>query len=686
MATVADYLERHQQTIIDDYAAYVRGMDSANSLSHEETIDTLPEYLANLSAISRHGRPEDAEHAKQRLEETHISLRLRLGFTEDEVIQEYVFLSERIAALWRDAPEHEQPALDDIERVFAALNEAMEHAVTVFSGYTVEERQLEKRDLRRLETVARDLVEGKETPKPFGERLTPLLEAIREALAIDGAMLWLVDEQGQQLIPQAATGVCQVEKESPLSLDQASFIPRAATAEEPVYMVNLQRSDTLQSHCLYDSGLKSLLGARLYPNGKLMGVLCVGVKQVRNFEPRQRRHLQTLVDQLSVLIDRAMLIEALRESEARFRQLLQAAAEGVYGLDSEGRCTFANPAAQRLLGIEDIRDLLGEKFHERFHHTKANGEPFPTEECPIQSTLLLGKPTHFEIDRFWRQDGSSFWAEYQAAPLWKSGRVDGAVVTFSDVSERYEAAIERERLLQQTQRSVRMRDEILAIVSHDLRTPISAAQVSAEVLRRKARSNGDDTQMRLLDTILRSTQRADRLISDLLDFANIEIGVLHIEVEPHPVAPIVAESVADFTALAKRSGIRIETALQEPLPEILCDRDRIFQVLTNLISNALQVTKPNGRIIVGAEQTSGSVSIWVADSGPGIAPEDQRHLFDRYWRSRKAGYRGTGLGLAIARGVVEKHGGRIWIESELQKGSRFSFAVPIADSRNAASH
>src|SRR5690554_5944540 len=299
MATVADYLERHQQTIIDDYAAYVHGMDSANSLSHEETIDTLPEYLANLSAISRHGRPEDAEHAKQRLEETHISLRLRLGFTEDEVIQEYVFLSERIAALWRDAPEHEQPALDDIERVFAALNEAMEHAVTVFSGYTVEERQLEKRDLRRLETVARDLVEGKETPKPFGERLTPLLEAIREALAIDGAMLWLVDEQGQQLIPQAATGVCQVEKESPLSLDQASFIPRAATAEEPVYMVNLQRSDTLQSHCLYDSGLKSLLGARLYPNGKLMGVLCVGVKQVRNFEPRQRRHLQTLVDQPS---------------------------------------------------------------------------------------------------------------------------------------------------------------------------------------------------------------------------------------------------------------------------------------------------------------------------------------------------------------------------------------------------
>jgi signal transduction histidine kinase len=264
----------------------------------------------------------------------------------------------------------------------------------------------------------------------------------------------------------------------------------------------------------------------------------------------------------------------------------------------------------------------------------------------------------------------------------ESGRTFGAddVRTAEDLASRAAQALDNAALYRRQQRAVRHREEVLAIVSHDLRNLLSPVLLGARGLQAAARGGTleGDKLSRTLERIVTAGARMNRLIGDLLDLSRLQEGRLSVVKARQRPAELVAEVVEVFRPAAEAKGLALEADVARELPDVDCDRDRVVQVLGNLVSNAVSATE-RGFVRVRAEPRGGEVLFEVADSGPGIAAEDVPHLFERFRRGAGAAYAGSGLGLAIARGLVEAHGGRIWVESAPGAGSRFLFTLPAHD-------
>jgi signal transduction histidine kinase len=235
-------------------------------------------------------------------------------------------------------------------------------------------------------------------------------------------------------------------------------------------------------------------------------------------------------------------------------------------------------------------------------------------------------------------------------------------------------ALENARLYREAKRATEGRDQVLGVVSHDLRNPLSAIAMCAKALRETLSL---EERGRLLATIVQSTEWMNRLIQDLLDVANIEAGRMSLERVREMPSSLVTGALRMFDVEAGERRIALVTSTSPDLPPISVDASRMLQVLGNLLRNALKFTPDNGCITVAAAARGGSVVFSVRDTGPGIPVADQPRVFDRYWHSRRtANKRGTGLGLSIAKGIVEAHGGRMWVESTPGAGATFFFSVP----------
>ena len=243
-------------------------------------------------------------------------------------------------------------------------------------------------------------------------------------------------------------------------------------------------------------------------------------------------------------------------------------------------------------------------------------------------------------------------------------------------------ALERSRLYAREHQAVRARDEVLGVVAHDLRNPLGAIKMYAYLLEEALPVDGPGRGH--ADTIRRLAGQADRLIQDLLDVRRLEAGRLRVERIPVPAGALVASAVEMLRRGAEEKGLLLETVVPPVLPRVDADPDRIAQVLSNLLGNAVKFTPAGGRIVVRAEAAEGEVRFTVSDTGVGIARDDLEHLFDPFWQGRGAARMGAGLGLSIARGLVEAHGGRITVESEPGRGSTFAFTLPRAESAPAA--
>ncbi|MBI1944276.1 MAG: GAF domain-containing protein [Deltaproteobacteria bacterium] len=275
------------------------------------------------------------------------------------------------------------------------------------------------------------------------------------------------------------------------------------------------------------------------------------------------------------------------------------------------------------------------------------------------------------------------------APLVAHGEVLGALFIVSCRPERRYAAedlpllealalraalaVANARLHQQLLRAVRARDDVLGAVAHDLRNPLAAIVIHASRLRAAVPAGGAENSA---EAIRRAAMRVSRLAEDLLDVARVDAGRLCIE--PSPLRPdaVVADCVEAQRPIAEAASLELIVDIGQDLPEIVADRDRVQQVLENLVGNAIKFTPAGGSVTVGAAQREREVTFWVSDSGPGIPPEDLPRVFDRYWQASPKSKVGAGLGLAIAKDIVAAHGGRIWVESTLGQGSAFAFTVP----------
>lgn len=280
------------------------------------------------------------------------------------------------------------------------------------------------------------------------------------------------------------------------------------------------------------------------------------------------------------------------------------------------------------------------------------------------------------------------------APLVARGRILGAVAfcrdatapvyeradlaMAEDFAHRAALALDNARLYETSRQATRARDEMLGLVSHDLRNPLSAISMCvASVLEHPDAEAG--RTLHLLQSIRDAADLSHRLIEDLLDASAIEAGRLTLERRPVDPVLVAAQAAELFAAPAAAQGVELDLDIPEYMPRVNADAERMVQALANLVANALKFTPPGGHVAIHGSSDATHAVLSVTDTGPGVPPEDVPFIFDRYWYARRsAKARGTGLGLAIVKGIVVAHGGRVWVDASPSGGSRFTISLPLA--------
>lgn len=245
-----------------------------------------------------------------------------------------------------------------------------------------------------------------------------------------------------------------------------------------------------------------------------------------------------------------------------------------------------------------------------------------------------------------------------------------------DLARRSAVALENARLHDQLRRAVRARDDTISVVSHDLRNPVNAVKMLAGAVLQAADRVGLPAEINEQVSVIQSAaHQMDTLIQDLLDMSRVEAGRFAVDMRSVPCASLLRDALRTLAPLAANKGVALVTEWQDPLPDVPVDPERIAQVISNIVGNAIKFTSPGGCIRVAASAEPAAVLVSVIDTGPGIPAEHLAHIFDRYWQSSRRN-RGAGLGLPIAKAIVEAHHGRIWAESVPGEGATFRFTLP----------
>jgi signal transduction histidine kinase len=255
-------------------------------------------------------------------------------------------------------------------------------------------------------------------------------------------------------------------------------------------------------------------------------------------------------------------------------------------------------------------------------------------------------------------------------------RYDEADLAFAvELGQRVALLVDNARLYREAREAIRMRDEILAVVSHDLRNPLNTISVASSLLELNPSAEVSAKAQR---SIGRAAKQMERLLQDLLDVSRAEAGGMSIERAPVDVVALIDEAFALSLPQAEDKSVKLERRVAGDVGSIEGDRNRLLQVLGNLLGNAIKFVPPGGQVTIGAQHLYGQVRVWISDDGPGIPAEQVPRVFDRFWQANRSGSRGAGLGLAIAKSIVDAHGGQIGVHSQLGEGSTFFCWLPCS--------
>jgi len=377
-----------------------------------------------------------------------------------------------------------------------------------------------------------------------------------------------------------------------------------------------------------------------------------------------------------VVLRRVSQDEPSQEELERLRRLsrliLTWAGEGIFGIDLDGRITFANPAASVMLGY-DTDELVGRRSHPLIQHTDQDGGPHREEQSLIYAAFKDNDVYHVSDEVFWRKGGESFPVEYTSTPLRENGDVVGAVVVFKDITERKNAERELRQTLEELARSNRELEQFAYVVSHDLQEPLRMVRSYVELLGKRYADRLDEDGREFVGYAIDGATRMQRMIEDLLRYSRV--GSRGAEFVLTDLSDVVEEALSNLTAAIEEAGARIEYG---DMPSLWVDRAQMVQLFQNLISNAIKFrAERTPEVTVAAHPRNGEWVFAVSDNGIGIAEEQRERIFAIFQRLHADDeYPGTGIGLAICKKIVERHGGSIWVESRPGEGSTFYFALP----------
>lgn len=394
-------------------------------------------------------------------------------------------------------------------------------------------------------------------------------------------------------------------------------------------------------------------GAPHYSHGRVAGAVVI-LHDITALKDAESEVSKLLAREHAARLD-------LERSASQFQALLESLGEGVLVIDASGRIVLRNTAAEGITGMSDeqLQRLLSRRAERILN---ADGTPMSYDQWPTPRALRGERFQNVEVI-FVRPDGSRRRLVYSASSVKDdAGNVQIAIIVFHDMTE-----------LSQLRRLEQLRADFIRAISHDLRTPLSV--ILGQGLTIPKLADDPERVRKSAAAIVRGAERMEAMVQELVDLTLIEASQVRLSRRSLDIASVMHELMERLSGALEMRRVRLE--VPEELPRVWADPNRLERILTNLVSNALKYSA--GEVVIRLDRRDGEVITEVADCGQGIAPEDLPRLFRRYYRAAATGKRqGLGLGLFITKGLVEAHGGRIWVESQVGVGSRFSFSLPVS--------
>jgi len=585
-------------------------------------------------------------------------------------------------------------------------------AGAIVKARLLSESERRARQLTTLNEVTRQLTSTLEL-EPL---LNIILDSATELLSCEAGSLLLVDSQTDELVFRVVTGPAKANLTGKRMPPGAGVVGKCVKMGQPIIVNDVQSSPDWFKYVDEQTGFitRALLVVPLEVKGNIIGVIeVINKRGSSSFTQEDQNLLSAFASQAGIAIENARLYTMTRlKQPARVEELsvmqrvdreLNASLEVnralTITLDWALRQSRANAGIIGQVEGDVLRIITSQGYT---NELDALDQQIPLDHFSIQKAVEVGSPLRLNLE------GALLTSSRTLAviPIRREDSTLGVILLESNLpdaldvntlaflarlSDHASIAISNAQLYAAAQSANVAKSEFVSFVAHELKNPMTSIKGYTELLAAGAVGPVNDAQANFLTTIRSNVERMSTLVSDLNDVTRIEANRMRLDFKAQSLKEIVDETVRSLRKQIEDKGQVLNLSLSEDLPSVWADRTRLAQVVTNLVSNAFKYTQQGGTITVGAEVCDNQwdpagarrvVHIWVQDTGIGISPEDQKKIFQKFFRSEDPKTReapGTGLGLNITRSLVELQGGRIWFDSEFRVGTTFHFTVPVAE-------
>ncbi|MBI2090468.1 MAG: PAS domain S-box protein [Deltaproteobacteria bacterium] len=535
------------------------------------------------------------------------------------------------------------------------------------------ERLGRTRELAALLTIAETATQSLDTDKILQDTLDKSVDL----LGLDVGDIRILDPDTRNLVVRVARGLTSSEFLAvKISLDSPKRIVGKIVFEtqKPYIATDIRKDPTFKTRTLEQEGVISAAFVPIRSKKRVLGQLTVGSRRLHRFSKTEIDLLMAFGSQLGAALENAQLYEEVSKSKAYIENLVENAGDAIISTDTGDRILTWNRGAEVIFGYTK-QEAVGNSLSILL----TPGHSQELEEIR-NKVVVAGVIRNLEVRRN-RKDGTLIDAAVAVSPIRdKDESVIGFLHLAKDITE-------KKRYEKRLKELDKMKSDFVSSVSHELRTPLTAIKGSADNMLDGITGPLNEKQVRYLTRIKSNADRLARLINDLLDLSRIEAGKIDLRPTSLPVVLLTKEVAETLRPVAAEKLISLEVESPDAEVTAWADRDKLTQVLVNLIGNAVKFTPAHGRVSVAVQRDGEEwVKVSVADTGLGIPSEETNRIFDRFYqvaRADKQKTKGTGLGLAISKALVELHGGKIWVESEVGRGSSFCFSLPVRQTLNS---
>ena len=524
------------------------------------------------------------------------------------------------------------------------------------------------RELSALLVVTQTATQSLDTEKILNDTLDKSLEI----LGFEIGYIRILDQKAGGMVVSVARGLSSPEfLKTVVYLDSShrSIGKIVFETRQPYISSDIQKDDKskFQHGFMLREGIVSAAFVPIMSKNRFLGMMMVGSFKLHGFSQYEIDLLMAFGSQIGTALENARLYDEVSKGKAYIENLVENAADLIISTNLDDHILTWNRGAEVLFGYSKD-EVIGKHLSillppDRVHEL---------EEMRAK-VQISGALRDIEI-RSKKKDGVLIYLSLSVSPI---RDLEGKIVGFLRVAKDITEKKRYERRLKELDK---MKSDFVSNVSHELRTPLTSIKGSVDNMLDGLTGSLNEKQIRYLSRIKSNTYRLSRLINDLLDLSRIESGRVEVRPTTLPLTALTEEVAEHMRALAAEKLIRIEVPSSDPSVTVWADRDKVTQVLMNLIGNAVKFTPQDGKVTVALEKNGNDyIQISVADTGPGILPEEQNKIFSKFYQVAnidKKKPKGSGLGLAISKALVEMHGGKIWMDSEVGKGSTFYFTLP----------